>query len=120
MKQLQFAAVFFIVAGFVSISQSHAEATQFTFLSYVKTERIRACAESSIPSCDEEFNKPALIAEQLDAQEKIAEAFEKSGEKEKALEMRRQIVADAVMLDLLLDSLILLHKKEGKLAPPSS
>ena len=121
MKQLHFAVIISIVAGFISISRSHAETVrEFTFSNYVKTERIRACTESPIPGCDGDFDKLALIADGLDAQEKIAEAFEKSGEKEKALEMRRQIVADAVMLDLLLDSLILLHRKRGKLAPSSS
>jgi hypothetical protein len=121
MKQLHFAATIFIVAGLVSISRSHAETVrEFTFSNYVKTERVRACTESPIPSCDGDFDKLVLIAERLDAQEKIAEAFENSGEKEKALEIRRQIIADAVMLDFLLDSLILLHKKRGKLAPSSS
>jgi hypothetical protein len=121
MKQLNFAVIIFIVAGLVSSSRSHAEtAKEFTFSNYVKTERIRACTESPIPNCDGDFDKLALFAERLDAQEKIVEAFDKSGEKERALEMRRQIVADAVMLDLFLDSLILLHKERGKLAPPSS
>jgi hypothetical protein len=121
MKQLHFAVIIFIVVGLVSISRSHAETVrEFTFSNYVKTERIRACTESTIPSCDEDFGKLALIAERLDAQETIAEAFEKSGQKETALELRRQIVADAVRLDLLLDSLILLHKKSGRLAPSSS
>lgn len=121
MKQLHFAVIIFIVAGLVSTSRSHAEAVkEFTFSNYVKTERIRACTEPPIPGCEEDFGKLALIAEQLDAQEKIAEALEKSGEKIDALELRRQIVADAVMLDSLLDSLILLHKKSGRLAPSSS
>ena len=111
MNQTNFAVIILIVAGFVSIPQSHAEiATEFTFSTYVKTERMRACAESPIAICDEDFDKLAPIAERLDTQEKIAEAFDKSGEKEKALEVRRQIVAGAVMLDLFLDSLILLHK----------
>lgn len=121
MKQLHFALIIFIVAGLVSISQSYAETfKEFTFSNYVKAERIRACAEAPIPGCEEDFDKLALIAERLDAQERNVEALEKSGETEKALEMRRQIAADAVMLDFLLDSLILLYKKRGQLAPPSS
>jgi hypothetical protein len=113
MNQTHFVVVILIVAGFVSLPKSHAEtATEFTFSTYVKTERMRACAESPIAICDEDIDKLALVAEQLDAQEKIAEAFDKSGEKEKALEMRRQIVANAVMLDFCLDSLIVLHKEK--------
>jgi hypothetical protein len=117
MNQTYFTVIVLIIAWLVPVTQSHAEtAAQFTFSNYVKSERKRACAESPIPSCYEDFDKLAPIAERLDAQEKIAETFEESGKKDEALEVRRQTVADAVMLDLLLDSLIVLHKKRCRVS----
>jgi len=111
MNQTHSALFVLIASGFATTLQSRAEeTTTFTFSNCVRTERIRVCADSA-SICHEEFNKLALIAERLDAHENVAEAFEQSGEKEKALEVRRQIASDAVMLDSLLDWLITLHRK---------
>jgi hypothetical protein len=111
MNQTHFALFVLIASGFATTLQSRAEeSTPFTFSNYVRAERIRVCADAP-SSCHEDFNKLALIAERLDAHEKVAEALEQSGEKEKALEARRQITSDAVMLDSLLDWLIILHKR---------
>jgi DNA-binding ferritin-like protein len=111
MAQTHFPLFVLIASGFALTLQGRAEeVTTFTFSTYVQAERIRACGDSP-SSCHEDFDKLALIAERLDANEKVAEAFEKSGDKEKALEVRRQITSSAVMLDSLLDLLITLHKK---------
>jgi len=111
MSQTYFPLFVLIASGFASTLQGRAEeTTTFTFSKYVQAERIRACADSP-SSCHEDFDKLALIAERLDAHEKLAEAFEKTGQKEKALEARRQIASGAVMLDVLLDSVIILYRK---------
>jgi hypothetical protein len=115
MNQTYFALLVLIAFGFASTLQGQAEdTTAFTFSNYVRAERTRACADSPRSSCHEDFDKLALIAERLDAHEKVAEALEESGEKEKALEIRRQITSDAVMLDFSLDSLIIFHKKRAE------
>jgi hypothetical protein len=100
-----------IASVFASTLQGRAEeTTAFTFLGYVRAEQIRACTASS-SKCHEDFDKLALFADRLDVREKMAEALEQSGDKEKAFEARRQIASDAVMLDSLLDFLIILYKK---------
>lgn len=110
MNRTQFVVITSFFLG-LSISQSHSETTAKFFSKYVNAERVRVCADSSIPTCNQDFGKPARLAERLDAQEKIAKALENGGENEKALQMRRQILVDAIVLDFLLDSLIVLHQK---------
>lgn len=83
MNEIRFALFVLIASGFATTLKGRAEeATTFTFSSYVRAERIRVCADSA-SSCHEDFNKLALTAERLDAHEKVAEALEQSGEKEK-------------------------------------
>jgi len=112
MSRTKCAPLALVVTVFVSTLQGRSEeATAFTFLGYVRAEQIRAC--TVVPSkCHEDFDKLALFAEQLDAREKMAEVLEQSGDKEKALEARRQITSSAVMLDSLLDLLILYWKNK--------
>ena len=113
MKWYIIAVIMLTVAGFLAVPQSHAQTNiDPIFSNLVKTERIRVCAESPIPTCDCDFDMPARLAAWLDAQEERATTFEKSGEEQNALKVRRQILAYAVMLDIWLDRLIVLHRKK--------
>jgi hypothetical protein len=107
------AVIMLTVGGFLAIAQSHAQThIDPLFSNLVKAERIRVCAESPIPTCDCDFDIPARFAAWLDAQEERATTLEKSGEKQNALKVRRQILAYAVMLDIWLDRLIVLHRNK--------
>jgi hypothetical protein len=95
-----------------AISQSHAEtSTETTFSNIVKKERFHICANSPIQTCNDDFDKPALFAEWLDAQEDRAIAIEKSGDEKTAHEVRIQILSYAAMLDIWMDQIRLLHRK---------
>jgi hypothetical protein len=105
-------AIMLIVSEFVAIPQSHAEAsTETTFSNIVKNERLRVCASSSLPTCDSDFNRPALLAEWLDTEEDRAIMIEKSGQEKAAHELRIQILSHAAMLDIWMDHIRLLHRK---------
>src|SRR5262245_16192696 len=112
MKRHTIAVIMFIVAGIVAVPQSHAgESTEATFLDIVKNERLRVCVGSSIPTCNSDFDRPALFAEWLDAEEERATAIENSGETETAQAVRMKILSDAAMLDIWMDQIRLLHRK---------
>src|SRR5262245_23153643 len=101
-----------IPTAVAAISQSHAEAsTEATFSDIIKKERLHICANSPIQTCNDDFDKPALFAEWLDAQEDRATAIEKSGDEKAAHEVRIQILSYAAMLDILMDQIRLLHSK---------
>lgn len=96
-----------------AISQSHAEAsTETTFSNIVKKERLHVCADSPIQTCNSDFDKPALFAEWLDAEEDRAIVVEKSGGEKTAQEVRIQILSYAAMLDIWMEQIRLLHRKK--------
>lgn len=100
-------------AALIGMSQTHAEAgTEETFLNIVKNERIRACASSPIPTCNKDFDKPNLLAEWLDVEEERAIAMENAGNEKAAQELRIQILSYAAMLDIWMEQIRLLHRKE--------
>jgi hypothetical protein len=96
----------------MAISQYHTEvSTETTFSNIVKNERLRVCAGTPISTCNSDFDIPALLAEWLDAEEERATMMDKSGEEETAQEVRMQILSDAAMLDIWMDQIRLLHRK---------
>jgi hypothetical protein len=101
-----------IPTAVAAISQSHAEASiETTFSNIVKKERLHVCAASPIQTCNSDFDKPALFAEWLDAEEDRAIAIEKSGDERTAHGVRIQILSYAAMLDIWMDQIRLLHRK---------
>jgi hypothetical protein len=103
-------------------TRCRAEAAgRFTYYSYVQAEALKVCAEAPDVDCYKIFDKLARIAARLDAQERRAEQLEKAGKNESAIELRRRILGDAVMLDFSLDAAILLYqRKQGSGAIPGS
>jgi hypothetical protein len=102
-------------AAAAAISQGHAEAsTETTFSNIVRKERSHVCADSPIQTCNSDFDKPVLFAEWLDAEEDRAIAIEKSGDEKTAHEVRIQILSYAAMLDIWMDQIRLLHRKNSR------
>jgi hypothetical protein len=100
-------------AAFIAMSQNHIVATtEATFSNIVNDERLRVCAGSAIPTCNKDFDKPILFAEWLDAEEERAIAIEKTGDEKAAQELRIQILSYAAMLDIWMEQIRLLHRKD--------
>jgi len=97
----------------VAMSQYPAEAsTEATFSNIVNKERLRVCADSAIPTCNKDFDRPALLAEWLDAEEERAIAIEKTGDEKAAQEVRIHILSYAAMLDVWMEQIRFFHHKD--------
>jgi hypothetical protein len=97
----------------IAMSQNQAEAsTETTFSNIVKNERLGVCAGSAIPTCNNDFDGPTLLAEWLDAEEERAIAIEKAGDEKAAQEVRIQILSYAAMLDIWIEQIRLFHRKD--------
>jgi len=105
----------------IATARGRAElAGRFTYYSYVQSEQLRVCAKSQDMGCQDSFDKLARVAARLDGEEKVAELLENAGEAERALELRRRILADAIILDFSLDIVIAFYRQEqGMSAAPN-
>src|SRR5262245_27852522 len=99
-------------AALIALSQNHAEgSTKATFENIVNNERLRVCAGSASPTCNNDFDGPALFAEWLDAEEERASAIERAGDEKAARDVRMQILSCAAMLDIWMEQIRLFHRK---------
>lgn len=119
MRRTDSILVLLILVG-IATTRGRAEvAERFTYYSYVQSEHLRVCAKSPNVNCHKSFDELARIAARLDTQEKIAEQLENAGDAERALELRRRILADAIMLDFSLDLAIMLYQQEHSSSAPN-
>jgi hypothetical protein len=112
--------ILLVLVGIVTTRGRAETAERFTYRSYVQSEHVRVCAKSQDAGCHESFDKLARIAARLDELEKVAEQLENSGETERALELRRLILADVIMLDVSLDLVIMSYPQDRGSSAPSN
>jgi hypothetical protein len=104
-----------VSAALITMSHNYAEGSaETTFSNIVNKGRLRVCAGSAIPTCNNDFDRPTLFAEWLDAEEERAVAIEKAGDEKAAQEVRIQILSYEAMLDIWMEQIRLSHRKDGQ------